>query len=157
MKSMRSGVSGSARLLEQRGVDALFVPPSSDLEYLTGIERDLPSFGNLSYAHGWVAGAFIAPGREPLFVLPRMVVAFHLDGHPPPGAVVVNEDADGTRALRRGGSQPRAQSRRIALGQRVWAETVIELLQVVPDAELVEGSSLVNELRRVKSDGRARS
>ena len=58
-------------LLEERGIDALFVPPSSDLEYLTGIERDLPTFGNISYAHGWVAGAFLAPGRDPVYVLPR--------------------------------------------------------------------------------------
>ena len=95
---MRSGATASAHCSRNAGIDVLFVPPSSDLEYLTGIERDLPSFGNISYAHGWVAGAFLAPGREPLFVLPRMVVAFHLDGKPPPGAVVVNEDADG-RAL----------------------------------------------------------
>jgi Xaa-Pro aminopeptidase len=138
-------------LLERRRIDALFVPPSSDLEYLTGIERDLPSFGNLSYAHGWVAGAFIAPGREPLFVLPRMVVAFHLDGKPPPGAVVVNEDADG-RALFAEAVRSLGPLGRIALSQRVWAETVIELSRVVPAAELVEGSSLVNELRRVKSE-----
>jgi hypothetical protein len=39
--------------LERDGVDALFVPPSSDLEYLTGIPRDLPSFGQTEYAHGW--------------------------------------------------------------------------------------------------------
>jgi Xaa-Pro aminopeptidase len=137
-------------LLEQRGVDALFVPPSSDLEYLTGIERDLPSFGNLSYAHGWVAGAFVVPGREPLFVLPRMVVAFHLDGKAPPGAVVVDEDADG-RALFAEAVRSLGPLGRIALSQRVWAETVIELRRVVPAAELLEGSSLVNELRRVKS------
>jgi Xaa-Pro aminopeptidase len=65
-------------LLEARGIDAMFVPPSSDLEYLTGMQRDVPPFGNISYTHGWVAGAFVAPGREPLFVLPRMVVDFHL-------------------------------------------------------------------------------
>ena len=66
--------------MQEHGIDALFVPPSSDLEYLTGLERDLPSFGQSSYAHGWVTGAFIVPGREPLYVLPRMFVAF-----PPPG------------------------------------------------------------------------
>jgi Xaa-Pro aminopeptidase len=137
-------------VLEERGIDALFVPPSSDLEYLTGIERDLPSFGNISYAHGWVAGAFLSPGREPLFVLPRMVVAFHLDGKPPPGAVVVNEDADG-RTLFAEAVRSLGPVSRIALSQRVWAETVIELRQAVPNAELSEGSSLVNELRRVKS------
>ena len=59
----------SARL-EEEGVDALFVPPSADLEYLTGVERDLPSFGEINYAHGWVTGAFLTPGRDPLFVLP---------------------------------------------------------------------------------------
>jgi len=42
-------------LLEARGIGAMFVPPSSDLEYLTGLERDIPPFGNISYAHGWVA------------------------------------------------------------------------------------------------------
>ena len=63
-------------LLEARGIGAMFVPLSSDLEYLTGLERDIPPFGNISYTHGWVAGAFVRPGREPLFVLPRMVVDF---------------------------------------------------------------------------------
>ena len=138
-------------LLERRGIDALFVPPSSDLEYLTGIERDLPTFGNISYPHGWVAGAFLAPGREPVYVLPRMVVDFHLEGVPPPGARVVKEDGDGKASFAEA-VRSLGELRRIALGQRVWAETVIELLQVVPDAELSEGSSLVNELRRVKSE-----
>ena len=102
------------------------MPPSSDLEYLTGLERDLPSFGQLSYAHGWVAGAFLAPGREPLFVLPRMVVDFHLDGKPPPGAVVVHEDADG-RVLFAEAARSLGAPGRLAVGARAWAETVLEL------------------------------
>jgi Xaa-Pro aminopeptidase len=125
-------------LLEERGIDALFVPQSSDLEYLTGIERDLPTFGNISYAHGWVAGAFLAPGRDPVYVLPRMVVDFHLDGVPPPGARVVKENGDG-RASFAEAVRSLGEPQRIALGQRVWAETVIELRQVVPDAELLRG------------------
>ena len=137
-------------LLERNGLDALFLAPSSDLEYLTGIERDLPPFGNISYAHGWVAGAFLAPGREPVYVLPRMVVDFHLDGVPPPGAHVVHEDGDGRAAFGEAIGEL-GSPRRIALGQRVWAETVVELLAVAPHAQLSEGSSLVNELRRVKS------
>ncbi len=137
-------------LLEEQGLDALFVPPSSDLEYLTGLERDLPSFGHLSYAHGWVAGAFLVPGREPLFVLPRMVVDFHLDGKPPPGAVVVHEDADG-RVLFAEAARSLGAPGRLAVGARAWAETVLELEHALPGVELVEGSSLVNRLRRVKS------
>jgi len=137
-------------LLEERGLGAMFLPPSSDLEYLTGLERDLPSFGHLSYAHGWVAGAFLAPGREPLFVLPRMVVDFHLDGEPPPGAVVVHEDADG-RVLFAEAARSLGAPARLAIGARAWAQTAIELQHALPGVALSEGSSLVNELRRVKS------
>ena len=72
-----------AERMEAEHVDVLFLAPSADLEYLTGVERQVPNFGEASYASGWVAGAFLVPGREPLFVLPRMVVAFHLDGKPP--------------------------------------------------------------------------
>ena len=136
--------------LVEHGIDALFVPPSSDLEYLTGLERDLPSFGNLSYAHGWVAGAFLVPGREPLFVLPRMVVQFHLGGEAPEGAIVVREDDDG-RALFSEAVRSLGEPGRVALGARTWAETVLELRRALPSAELLEGSTLVNELRRVKS------
>src|SRR5918994_2039620 len=137
-------------LLEERGLDAIFGPPSSDLEYLTGLERDLPSFGHLSYAHGWVAGAFLSPGREPLFVLPRMVVDFHLGGEPPPEAVVVHEDADG-RVLFAEAARSLGAPERLAIGARAWAETVLEFERALPGVELVEGSSLVNRLRRVKS------
>jgi Xaa-Pro aminopeptidase len=139
-----------AERLEANAIDALFVHPSSDLEYLTGLERDLPSFGQVSYAHGWTAGAFFAPGSAPIFVLPRMVVAFHLDGKPPAGAIVVNETDDGRARF---GEAVRAlgEPRRIALAARAWAETAIELQRALPSVELAEGSSLVNELRRVKS------
>ena len=80
-----------------------------------------------------------------------MFVRFHLDGEAPPGTLVVEDDGDGrvafAEAVREIGSPAR-----IAIGQRAWAETAIELLALVPDAELSEGSSLVNELRRVKSE-----
>ena len=139
-----------AVLLDEQGVDALFLPPSADLEYLTGIERDLPTFGNISYAHGWVAGAFLAPGRTPVYVLPRMFVRFHLDGAAPPGTLVVEDAGDGRAALRDALGEL-GGPRRVAVGQRAWAETVVELLAAAPDVELREGSALVNELRRVKS------
>jgi Xaa-Pro aminopeptidase len=140
-----------SELLAPRGVEALFIPAGSDLEYLTGIERDLPTFGNIAYPSGWVTGAFLAPGREPVYVLPRMFVRFHLDGEPPPGTIVVEDDGDGRAAFAEAIGEL-GSPRRIGLGQRAWAETVVELLAIVPDAALAEGSSLVNELRRVKSE-----
>jgi Xaa-Pro aminopeptidase len=140
-----------AARLQEAGLDALFLPPSSDLEYLTGLPRDVPSFGQTSYAHGWVAGAFLAPGRAPLFVLPRMVLAFHLFGSEPGETVVVNEDDDGvqlfTRALRSLGNV-----RGLGIGARTWGETVLHLREALPRAEFVNATPIVNALRRVKSD-----
>src|SRR5712692_3748519 len=82
--------------MESEGIDILFLAPSADLEYLTGVERDIPNFCDSSYAHGWVAGAFFRPGAEPVFVFPRMFVAFHLQQNLPDGElVVVNETDDG--------------------------------------------------------------
>ena len=139
-----------ASLLEDRGLDAAFFAPSSDLEYLTGISRDLPSFGQVSYAHGWVAGAFFVPGREPFFVLPRMVVAFHLFDNAPENSVVVNEADDG-EALFTDAARSLGAAERIGIGARAWAETVLHLQRALPRAEVTEATSLVNELRRVKS------
>jgi len=137
--------------LRERRIDALFVPPSSDLEYLTGLQRDLPSFGNVHYAHGWVTGAFIAPERAPIYVLPRMFVAFHLWGRDIGETVTVNESDDG-RALFRRAVSALGSLERLAVGARTWGEAVIEIGRVAPNAELVNGSPIVNELRRVKSE-----
>ena len=137
--------------LEEEGVDALFLPPSADLEYLTGIERDLPTFGEISYAHGWVTGAFLVPGREPVFVLPRMFVLFHLGGSEPGEVVVVNETDDG-EALFRAAAARLEPARRIGIGTRAWARTTLELQAALPGAALVDGGPIVAGLRRVKSE-----
>jgi len=50
-----------AEAMARAAIDLLFLPISSDLEYLTGIPRREPSFGNVSYRHGWLAGAFLRP------------------------------------------------------------------------------------------------
>jgi Xaa-Pro aminopeptidase len=137
--------------LEGSGIDALFLPPSADLEYLTGLERDLPTFGEITYANGWVTGAFIAPGREPLFVLPRMFVAFHLGGSGPGEVVVVNETDDG-ETLFRGAAARLGGATRIGIGTRAWARTALELQLALPNATVVDGGPLVAEVRRVKSE-----
>jgi Xaa-Pro aminopeptidase len=38
--------------MDAEGVDALFLTQSADLEYLTGVARDIPNFGESSYQHG---------------------------------------------------------------------------------------------------------
>jgi len=135
--------------LRAEGVDALFLGLSADLEYLTGIERGIPFFGQSSYAHGWVAGGFFRPDADPVFVLPRMVVTFDLPVRPDGELVVVSETDDGAEVFQRV-AKGLGALRSVAVGDRLWAETTLELARIFGVERLRTGSSLVNELRRVK-------
>jgi Xaa-Pro aminopeptidase len=137
-------------VLELEGVDAMFLGLSSDLEYLTGIERNIPSFGNVSYAHGWVGGAFFGRGAEPTFILPRMFAEFDLPHGKPESLVVVNEKDDG-RAMFDKVARGLGSVQTLAIGARLWGETVMNLLRVFDSARLVNAEPLVNRLRRIKS------
>ena len=108
--------------MEAEGFDVLFLAPSADLEYLTGVERQIPNFGEAWYANGWVTGAFFTAKRDPVFLFPRMFAAFDLREDPEGEVVVVNETDDGfgmfERVARGLGSKGT-----VAVGDRVWAET----------------------------------
>jgi Xaa-Pro aminopeptidase len=136
--------------MEAEGVDLLFLAPSADLEYLTGVERDIPNFGETAYAHGWVTGAFFRPGADPVFVVPRMFATFHLRAEPEGELIVVDETDDGAAVFERV-ARGLAAATTVAMGDRVWAETTLELGRIFGTERLRVGSSLVNELRRIKT------
>ena len=135
--------------MQAEGIAALFLAPSADLEYLTGVERHIPNFGEVSYAHGWVTGAFIVPDKDPVFVFPRMFAAFDLPTEPDGEVVIVNETDDGASVFARVAAMVGGTGT-VAVGDRIWGETVLHLGAIVGFERLQVGSRLVNELRRVK-------
>jgi Xaa-Pro aminopeptidase len=135
--------------MEVAGVDALFLAPSADLEYLTGVERQVPNFGEASYAHGWITGAVFRRDTDPIFLFPRMFAAFDLP-HPPEGEIIVVNETDDGIAVLEGVVNGTARAGSFAVGERVWAEAVLNLGRIVGFDRLITGSSMVNELRRVK-------
>lgn len=137
--------------MRAEGVELLFLGLSADLEYLSGVERGIPFFGQSSYAHGWVAGGFFRPDADPVFVLPRMVAAFDLPVTPEGEIVIVNEADDGFAVFERV-ARGLAGTGTVALGDRVWAETTLNLGRIFGLDRLRLGSALVNELRRVKTE-----
>jgi Xaa-Pro aminopeptidase len=139
-----------AERMEAEDVELLFLAPSADLEYLTGVARQVPNFGEASYASGWVAGAFFRPGADPVFVFPRMFAAFDLREEPQGELVVVNETDDGSAVFERV-ARGLGSTGTVAIGDRVWAETVLNLGRILRFERLRTGSTLVNELRRVKT------
>ena len=49
---------------------------SSDLQYLTGVPRDFPNYGNTIHPGDWLEGAWITPKHAPVLPLPRMTAEF---------------------------------------------------------------------------------
>jgi Xaa-Pro aminopeptidase len=139
-----------AERLDAEGIGALFLGPSADLEYLTGVERPEPSFGQPLYQHGWVTGAFFRPGAEPVFVLPRMFATFDLREQPDGEVLVVGETDDGFAVFERAAREA-AGSGVLAVGDRIWAETALNFARILGLDRVRTGSRLVNELRRIKS------
>ncbi len=111
--------------MEALGIDLVFLPPSADLEYLTGFKRRVVTFGNIEYAHSWVTGCFIGRGREPAFVLPRMVVAFDLPEGLSGDVSIVNELDDGAAIFNRV-ARSFGPVRKLAVGARAWSDTTLQ-------------------------------
>jgi len=132
------------------GTDLVFLPPSADLEYLTGFKRRVVTFGNIEYAHSWVTGCFITPGREPAFVLPRMVVAFDLPEGLSGDVTIVNELDDGASIFDRV-ARSFGVVRQLAVGARAWSDTTLRLLQIFNGCDAVSADVLLNPMRRAKS------
>lgn len=139
-----------AEQLTAAGADAAFLPISSDLEYLTGLRRGIPNFGNVSYAHGWVAGCFLRPAHAPIFIVPRMYAEFDLE-EPAPGELVVVRETDDGAAMFSSVARSVGPMRTLAVGARTWAETLIHAMGALGSPRLLSAEPLVNRLRRVKS------
>ena len=150
MPDYRSRQAAFASHMSASGTDLAFLPVSADLEYLTGLRRRVLTFGNIEYAHSWVTGAFLAPGRDPVFVLPRMVREFDLPEGITGEVALVNERDDGEAIFGRVATSF-GPVRRIGVGARTWADTILQLQSALPGAALGSASTLINLMRRVKS------
>jgi Xaa-Pro aminopeptidase len=136
--------------LDAEGIDVLFAPPGADLEYLVGLAREMPTFGESAYTHGWVTGAFLRPEAEPLFCLPRLVAMVHVK-HELPGEVVVFGETDDAETLFSGVATRLGPVATIAVVGGARAESVLELQRAFPDTRIVNAGPIVNRLRRRKS------
>jgi Xaa-Pro aminopeptidase len=79
-----------------------------------------------------------------------MMALFDMAGELPGELVVVSERDDG-QALFERAARSLGETRTLAVGDRLWAETVLGLERALSPERVVPGSSLVNALRRTKS------
>ncbi len=139
--------------MADQGVDLLFLNASTNLQYLTGIARDEPNYGNTMYPGEWLTGAWVPQQGAPILTLPRMLADFHL-GAIPGYDVRVLPDAGDALALARDVliALRTPENARIAVDDRAWAELVLNVQKLRPAATLSQASAILAPIRRIKSE-----
>lgn len=132
--------------------DLVFFPIGTDLDYLTGLHRDIPNYGRNLHPGMWLEGAWIAPGKDPILTLPRMTVEFGGPDGLDALDVRVLGDWDDPAQLVSGilselgvGDAPR-----IAVSDDAEAETLIELQHLRPGVRFLSGTGLLRPHRVIK-------
>jgi len=132
--------------------DLVFVPLGTDLDYLTGIHRDIPNWGRNLHPGMWLEGAWIAPDHDPILTLPRMTAEFGAKGGTDGMDVRVLGDWDDPVTMVRGilkelGIKDGAT---IATSDDAEAESLMELQALVPGARFASATHILRELRVIK-------
>ncbi len=143
--------------MDRRGIAVLFLPDSSSREYVTGLHRDVGDPTETNRPGDWVSGVYIGLTAGPIVVEPRMgsdrmerqvehmpwITDLRVLGEPDDYTGVL---AGIVRELRGGGGD-------IAVGDRTWAKTVIDLLAAAPDARIVNAHDMLSPMRMIKDEG----
>ena len=135
-------------------VDLIFFPISADLQYLTGVPRDIPNYGVTMHPGAWVEGAWIAPGAAPILLLPRMTAEFGGLGSLQNIEIRVLGDWDDPASMVRAilDTLPLPASPRVAVGDLTSAETLIRLQGLLPGVVFSSATALLRPLRTIKSE-----
>lgn len=137
--------------MERQGIDLLYLTPSANMQYLTGIPRDRPNFGNVNYPSGWVLGALIGREVGPLVVAPRMVADYDLPAHVLSGVRSLPDQGD-PFSFMAGILAEFGPVRHVAIENRAWAETVLNLRRLLPDAAWSAAAEILAPLRMIKDE-----
>ena len=134
--------------------DLAFFPLSADLQYLSGVPRDIPNFGAVLHPGDWLEGAWLSPNREPILALPRMTAEFGGLADLKGVELRVLNDFDDPRDMVKDFVKEfiLPEKPRIAIGSATHGTTVSELNGLLPGATFVSASSLLQPLRAIKTD-----
>lgn len=145
MKRYRELIAGKA--------DLVFIPIGTDLDYLTGLHRDIPNYGRNLHPGMWLEGAWITPDHDPIMTLPRMTVEFGgaTDGLKDADIRVLGDWDDPAEMVAGILKDLRIKDgATIATSDDAEAESLIELQKLVPGARFASATAILRELRVIK-------
>jgi D-alanyl-D-alanine dipeptidase len=140
-------------LMDELGWAAVFLPPSGDLEYLTGVRRQRPH-ATRGHMHGdWLHGALVTPTA-------CVFVSAHLAAHYVERQLAdkpwftefvrIAEGADVRKLARRLLGRFELAGQTVALPNEAMAATVAELLQLDPSLRFRSSTPAVGTMRAIK-------
>lgn len=133
--------------------DLAFLPISADLQYLTGVPRDIPTYGAVMHPGAWLEGVWLSPSAAPILALPRMTALFggldRLQGIEQRVLGDWDDPSSLVRDIVSGFNLP--PKPRIAISDHASGETVVALQALVPEATFLSATSLLRQLRNIKS------
>ncbi len=138
--------------MQELGIGLLYIPPSTNLEWLLGIPRERPSFTNVMYPGGWLAGAFVGLDKGPILAVPRMFAEFDLGNLPGMDLRVLPDQGDPVELAHNVLSEFDLQNKSIALDDRTWASAVLNLQTLLPNNTFTFASRVFQPLRMIKDE-----
>jgi len=137
--------------MRAQNVDLLFLSRSANLSYVTGLLREQPNYGNTMYPGEWLTGAWVPVDGAPILTLPKMVADFHAvqSGDMEVRVLGAGDNGLPTAAAALDSLHTPAGAR-IAIEDRAWAESLINLQALRPQATFSQASALLGPLRRIK-------
>lgn len=134
--------------------DLVFLPISSDLQYLTGVPRDIPNFGATIHPGAWLEGAWISPKFAPVATLSRMSAELSGLQEKVKGVElrVLGDWDDPSKLVAdilKGFNLPAKP--RVAISDWTEGETIVHLQALLPDAVFVSATRMLRTLRTIKS------
>ena len=139
---------------KQVQADLIFFPLSADLQYLTGIPRDLPNFGAVIHPGAWLEGVWMTPTHTPILTVSRMTAEL---GGVNAGEFaefrVLGEFADPASLVKSIIQEFKIPDKPIvAIGDKVSGETVSALHEILPRATFKSATDPLRQLRMSKSE-----
>lgn len=151
MASYRQRMQRYRELIAGRA-DLVFVPIGTDLDYLTGLHRDIPNYGRNLHPGMWLEGAWLSPDHEPILTLPRMTAEFGSAGGFDGIEIRVlgdwDDPVDMVSGILRDFGIPEGAT--IATSDDAEAESLIELQKLVPGARFTSATDILREIRIIK-------
>lgn len=134
--------------------DLAFIPLSADLQYLTGVPRDIPNYGAIMHPGAWIEGVWLAPDHQPVLALPRMTAEFGgVEGSSGLRLEILRDDED--PAAKAAGLMDEfsvPNDARVAVGDMTHGSTISALNALLPQATFLSASELLRPARVIKSE-----